>query len=125
VSGTDCIIIYEYVLMSVDCPSKVNKTIKCLKAYSKEKAQKILQRKLAPSFVKERYVRHKILLEVQPFLERKASLLQDAEGFLRKHHENDSTKAKKGHCYWCKRLIYRYDTRVKEQRAKQSFRCLK
>ena len=93
VRGTDCIIVYEYVFTNDDCPSKVSKRIKTFKASSKEKAEEILQRKLETSFVKHRYVSHKILLEVQPFLEKETSMLQDVDGFLRKYYENDSTKA--------------------------------
>jgi len=93
VSGTDCIVVYEYVFTNDDCPSKVSKRIKTFKASSKEKAVEILQRKLETSFVKDRYVSHKILLEVQPFLVKETSTLQDIDGFLRKNNENDSTKA--------------------------------
>jgi hypothetical protein len=93
VSGTDCIIVYEYVFTNDNCPSKVTKRIKTFKASSKKKAEEILERKLETSFVKDRYVSHKVLLEVQPYLEKETSMLQDIDGFLRKHYENDSTKA--------------------------------
>lgn len=95
VSKTDYVVVYEYVFKSNDCPSKTNKYIKAFKASSKEKVQTILQRKLEDSYVKDRYISHKILLETQPFSLSEASLLKNVEKFLLKQTKKDTLKKAK------------------------------
>lgn len=95
VNKTDYVVVYEYVFKSIDCPSKTSKYIKAFQASSKEKVQSILQKKLETSFLKDRYIRHKILLETQPFSLGEASLLKNAENFLLKQTKKDSLKKAK------------------------------
>lgn len=95
ISKTDYVIIYEYVFKNPYCPSKTSKLIKVFKASSEEKAQEVLKKRLENSFVKDRYISHKILLKTQPFALSEASLLKNVENFLLKQTKKDSLKKAK------------------------------